>query len=101
MSKKKKKENQERQKSRYNKKKKFTKKITPIRWRKFEKFLFHVGCEFVEQARSSHRKYRKKGLLRPIIIPVHTKDIQPFLIQSNLKTLGITREQYLEIIADI
>ena len=44
-------------------------KIGKISWKRFEKFLLSVGCEFKGQVVGSHRKYHKPGLQRPIIIP--------------------------------
>ena len=75
-----------------------SRKITPINWKDFEKFLFKVGCEFHGQHSDSHRKYKKPGLVRPITVPVHTKELAPFFIQTNLKTLEISKEEYLKIL---
>lgn len=68
-------------------------KLGRIHWKKFEKFLLSIGCEFVSEE-GDHRKYRKQGLLRPIIIP-REKELPQFLILNNLRTLEITREEYL------
>jgi predicted RNA binding protein YcfA (HicA-like mRNA interferase family) len=76
-------------------------RITPIRWQDFEKFLIHIGCEFVSQERTSHRKYTRPGLLRPIIVPANTRELTAFIIQNNLRTLGISREDYLEIMSKL
>jgi len=96
-----KKQKKVRDKVAYNQRRKAAKKIGPISWRKFEKFLLHIGCEFVSQDKTSHRKYRKPGLTRPVIVPVHTKELAPFYIQNNLKTLGIGRQEYLEIMSQL
>jgi predicted RNA binding protein YcfA (HicA-like mRNA interferase family) len=74
-------------------------RITPISYKKFEKFLFKVGCEFVRQ-KGDHRIYKKEGLARPIIIPA-VKEIPVFIILNNLRILGISREEYLEIIKKV
>lgn len=76
-------------------------KLGPVPWRKFEKVLLKLGCVFVEQNRTSHRKYRRADLQRPIIVPVHNKDLPTMIIRSNLKTLGISREEYLEILSQV
>jgi len=73
--------------------------IRPIHWRRFEKFLLHIGCEF-RGIKGDHRKYRKPNLDRPIIIPM--KDNLPIdIITTNLKTLGIRREEYLKILESL
>ena len=72
--------------------------IRPIRWQKFEKFILDCGCSFVRQ-KGSHRVYSKPEMLRPIIIPAHTFDIPVGVIRSNLRTLGVTQEEYLKYIS--
>ena len=74
-------------------------KITAIHWKKFEKFLFEVGCIF-KREKGDHRIYWKKGLSRPIVLPRDTQ-LPVFVIQNNLRLLGISREQYLEILERI
>jgi len=71
--------------------------IGKVTWKRFEKFLLEVGCEFKSQ-HSSHRKYKKAGLLRPVIIPTNKKELPPFIISTNLRTLGISKEQFIKII---
>ena len=65
-----------------------------VHWKKFEAFLLSIGCEFVSEE-GDHRKYRKAGVLRPIIIP-QEKELPQFIILNNLRTLGISREEYLK-----
>jgi predicted RNA binding protein YcfA (HicA-like mRNA interferase family) len=70
-----------------------------VHWKKFEKFLLSIGCEFVSEE-GDHRKYRKPGILRPIIIP-REKELPQFVILNNLRTLGISREEYLSKISKL
>ncbi len=70
-------------------------KIGRVHWKEFEKFLLSVGCEYSGQ-KGSHRKYHKKGLLRPIILPKY-KSLPVFIILNNLRILGVSREEYLKI----
>lgn len=74
-------------------------KLARIHWKKFEKFLLSVGCEFASEE-GDHRKYQKKGILRSVIVP-REKDLPQFIILNNLRTLGISREEYLRKIADL
>jgi len=43
-------------------------RITPISWKKFEKFLFFIGCKLVRE-KGDHRIYARDGLSRPIVLP--------------------------------
>ena len=71
-------------------------KITPIHWKKFEKFLLYVGCTFDHQ-RGDHRIYKRPGLKRPVVLTVDTQ-VPVDHITSNLRTLGIKHNEYLEIL---
>lgn len=63
-------------------------RLTPISWRKFEKFLLFVGCEY-KRKRGDHRIYWRKDLKRPIVIP-QEKQLPIFVIRNNLRTLKIS-----------
>lgn len=70
-------------------------KILPIDWQDFEKFLLYIGCVFKRQE-GSHRVYSKDGLKRPIIVPAR-KSLPVFVVRNNLRTLGMTPDEYSEI----
>jgi hypothetical protein len=40
-----------------------------------------------------HRSYTKPGISRPIVIPTYD-EVPVSIIRNNLKTAGITREEY-------
>ncbi len=72
-------------------------KITPPHWKKFEKFLLSVGCKF-DRERGDHRIFYKEGIERSIVVPRYNS-LPIFIVLKNLKTLGISREEYLKAIA--
>ena len=74
-------------------------KLTPISQKKFKKFLAQVNCEYVRRD-GDHVIYNKKGLTRPIVFQ-RTGEIPKDHIKSNLRTLGISTKEYLEIINKI
>jgi predicted RNA binding protein YcfA (HicA-like mRNA interferase family) len=55
-------------------------KIKPIHWRE-----------------GSHRSYTKPGLSRPIVIPTYD-EVPVSIVRNNLKTAGITREEYFVLL---
>jgi predicted RNA binding protein YcfA (HicA-like mRNA interferase family) len=73
-----------------------SRKIGAIHWKKFEAFLLSEGCEF-KREKGDHRVYWKDGLKRPIIVPRDT-ELPPGIILNNMKTLGITRKEYLNFL---
>ncbi len=73
--------------------------LKPIARRTFERFLHTVGCRF-ERQKGSHRIFSKPGLTRPVVVPARGV-IAVSLIASNLRTLGMTPDQYLAILEDM
>jgi predicted RNA binding protein YcfA (HicA-like mRNA interferase family) len=69
--------------------------LTPVHWKKFEKFVLYVGCHF-ERQKGDHRIYWRSGLKRPVVFPAD-KEVPVFIIRNNLRTLGISVREYLEI----
>lgn len=74
-------------------------RLTPIHWKRFEKFLLFVGCRF-EREKGDHRIYWRSGLNRPVVIP-RDEQLPIFIIRNNLRLLGIKPEEYLEILKQI
>ena len=73
--------------------------LRPIHFKDFEKFLLYVGCEFKRQ-KGSHRIYTRFDLRRPLVVPAHS-NLSVMVIRSNLQTLKIPIEKYLEIMSKI
>jgi len=71
-------------------------KIIPIHWRRLEKVFLSVGFRFARQE-ASHRSYTKPGVARPIVIPTYD-EVPVSIIRNNLKTAGITREEYFVLL---
>lgn len=73
--------------------------ITPINWKRFEKFLLFVGCNF-EREKGDHRIYWRSDLKRPIVIP-RENQLPVFIIRNNLRLLKIDVAEYLKILERI
>jgi predicted RNA binding protein YcfA (HicA-like mRNA interferase family) len=71
-------------------------RIIPIHWRLLEKVFLSVGFRFVRQE-GSHRSYTKPGIPRPIVIPTYD-EVPVSIIRNNLKTAGISREEYFVLL---
>lgn len=70
--------------------------IKPISWKNFEKFIIYAGCRF-ERKRGDHRIYSRSDLKRPVVFP-EDKEIPVFIIRNNLRVLGISHNEYLDIL---
>ena len=73
-------------------------RITPIHWRDLERVILRAGYTFVRQE-GSHRAYVKTGTARPIIIPAYSL-VPVSIIRGNLKTAGISREDYFKYLEE-
>jgi predicted RNA binding protein YcfA (HicA-like mRNA interferase family) len=73
--------------------------ITPVSWKKFEKFLFFVGCRFTRE-KGDHRIYHRDGLPRPLVVP-RDNALPVFIIRNNLRVLGMDPQEYLDILKKV
>lgn len=69
--------------------------LVPVTWKRFEKFLKYVGCKLLRE-KGDHRIWGRIGLARPIVIP-RSNMIPVFVIRNNLRVLGISVMEYLDI----
>ena len=74
-------------------------RFTPESWRTVEAVFLAVGFRFVRQE-GSHRSYVKPGVARPVVIPTY-KEVPVFVIRNNLKTAGLSREEYFRLLARV
>lgn len=58
-----------------------------------------AGFVFARQ-QGSHRSYVKPGIARPVVIPAYD-EVPVSIIRNNLKTAGLSREDLLEILAEL
>ncbi len=72
-------------------------KITPVDWRTLERVFLAAGFRFARQE-GSHRSYLKEGIVRPVVIPTY-REVPVFIIRNNLKTAGISRDEYFYLLS--
>ena len=73
-------------------------RIKPVSYKRLVKVFEAEGWEFVKQA-GSHLQFKKAGAKRRVVIPRY-KDIPVFIIENNLRTAGINRERYFELLKE-
>ncbi len=71
-------------------------RLTPIHWKRLERVFLTVGFVFARQE-GSHRSYTRAGTPRPIVIPVYD-EVPVAVIKCNLRTAGLSREEYLRLL---
>ena len=73
-------------------------RFTPQDWRTLEKVFLAAGFQFSRQE-GSHRSYLKPGVARPVVIPAY-HEVPVFVIRNNLKTAGISRDEYFQLLSE-
>ena len=71
-------------------------KIVPVTASKLRKVFEKAGFKCV-RIEGDHFVYTKEGISRPVVIP-DWKEVPVFIIKNNLRTAGITREEYLSML---
>ena len=74
-------------------------RFTPEHWRRLEAVFLAAGYRFVRQE-GSHRSYVREGVARPVVIPAY-KEVPVFIIRNNLKTAGLSRDDYFRLLAQV
>ena len=74
-------------------------RIVPVSWQRLERVFLAAGFSFARQE-ASHRSYVKAGVSRPVVIPTYA-EVPVFIIRNNLRTAGISRDEYLRLLANV
>lgn len=74
-------------------------KIVPINYKILLKVFEAEGCRGVRHE-GSHVVLTKPGIKRPVVIPTYDQ-IPVFIIKNCLRTAGISRDRYLELIGQL
>lgn len=74
-----------------------TKKLKNLTLRDIRSFLIRFGCAR-DRIRGGHEAWKKPGLARPIIIQTHEDPVPEHVVRSIIKTLGISRDDFLSAI---
>jgi predicted RNA binding protein YcfA (HicA-like mRNA interferase family) len=74
-------------------------RIAPVSYGRLAKVLEKKGFRLVRQ-KGDHMIYSKEGVVRPIVIPKYD-NIPVFVILNNLRSAGISREEYLSLLETV
>jgi predicted RNA binding protein YcfA (HicA-like mRNA interferase family) len=73
-------------------------RIVPIPARRLRRVFENAGFQCV-RVEGDHFVYTKKGVARPIVIP-DWPDVPVFIIKNNLRSAGISRDEYFRLLAE-
>jgi len=71
-------------------------RIKPVNWKILECIFLKAGFVY-QRTKGDHKSYVKKGVLRPVIIPMYD-EVGEDIIHSNMRTAGMSREKYFELL---
>ncbi|MGZ8846423.1 MAG: type II toxin-antitoxin system HicA family toxin [Pyrinomonadaceae bacterium] len=72
-------------------------KISPVSYKRLACIFERDGFECVREE-GDHMIFTKTGVLRPIVVPKY-RHIPIFIIKNNLRSAGMSRERYFELLA--
>lgn len=70
-------------------------KLSNISISEFRQVLEFVGCKYIK-TEGGHEKWSRKDLRRPVIFQTHINPIPERIIKNNLRTLQISRTEFLK-----
>ena len=74
-----------------------TKKLTNISLKDFRKFLKKAKCEYAYDHKG-HEFWVRSDLYRKVTFQAHIEPIPEFVIRNNLKTLGVEKNDFFDIL---
>ena len=72
-------------------------RITPLPYQKLSR-VFELAGFILARQEGDHRVYTKSGVSRPIVIPCY-RAVPVFIILNNLRTAGISREEFFILLS--
>ena len=74
-------------------------RIAPVSSRKLGRVFERAGFRLARQE-GDHFIYVKVGVVRPVVIPIG-RDVPVWIIKNNLRTAGMSREEYFKLLSDV
>ena len=74
-------------------------KLRPVNWKTLAR-VFELDGFRHDRTRGSHYYMKKDGVLRTLCIPMY-KEVEVFIIKSNMRSAGMTRKRYFELLSQV
>ncbi len=71
-------------------------KLSPVSYKLLVRVFEAGGFRYVRQE-GDHMVFTKPGILRPVVIPKYAS-VPVFVIKNNLRTAGMSRERYFQLL---
>ena len=70
--------------------------IKPTNYQIQVKIFEKYGCVY-SRTKGDHLIYHYSGAIRPVVIPKY-KEVPAFIIKNNMRTIGMTRDEYFALL---
>ena len=74
-------------------------KLSPTNWQTQIKIFKNYGCQY-KRKKGSHHILTCPGAKRAIVIPEYT-EIDVDIIKNNMRTVGMSREEYFKLFEEL
>jgi predicted RNA binding protein YcfA (HicA-like mRNA interferase family) len=72
--------------------------LRPVHYERLIRVFEHDGFQYDRQV-GDHLMYVKPGIRRPLVIPMY-RDVPVFIVRNLLRTSGMSRERYYQLLKD-
>ncbi len=72
-------------------------KLHPVKTSKYRKILSNLDWKY-DRVKGDHEIWVKEGVLFEIVFITNDKEVQPFIIRQNNKTLGLSTDEFLALL---
>lgn len=66
----------------------------------FRSVLLRLGLTQC-RTKGGHESWMKKGMTRPVIFQTHIEPIPEFIVRNNLRNIGISKQEFLNILENL
>lgn len=73
------------------------KKLSNVKISDLRISLKALGLEKI-RTKGGHEMWSKDGMVRPIVFQSHIEPVPEFILKNIMRTLGITKEEYLNVL---
>ncbi len=74
-------------------------RLVPVSYRRLIKVFEQDGWRYA-RTKGDHLIYTKPASIRPLVIPMHD-EVPVFIIKNLLRTAGMSRERYFELLGEV
>jgi len=71
--------------------------LTNVTITEFRQTLKSMGLKNI-RTKGGHEAWMKEGMSRPVIFQTHVDPIPEFILKNNLRTLGISKQEFLKML---